>query len=229
MAVERREDRVNVGPGEEEWRIARPQTACVRCGKVFAPGEAFQSGAFRETAELVRRDYCLPCWGVEPPAAFASWRTSARSPEEKPRPLDLALLVDLLARLAALGKEEDLPLAFCLALYLSRKKKVVLDGTRREPAGSVLVYRVRDDEGATIALREPLLSEEELDRAERRLSNLLGSGALEPGPLSAGSCVLTSPAGAPLPGGAPGAEEPETSSASLGEPASGAGEDGKSS
>lgn len=214
-------------PGEEEWRIARPQTACVRCGRAFAPAETFQSGAFREGAELVRRDYCVPCWGVEPPAAFASWRTSARSPEEKPRPLDPELLVDLLARLAATGKEEDLPLAFCLALYLSRKKRVVLDGTRREPAGSVLVYRVRDEEGTTIALREPRLSEEEMERAERRLSGLLGSGALEPECTPAASCVPALVAGERQPGGGLDAGPPDLAGAA--EPAPGTGEVGKSS
>ena len=168
---------------QEEWQVARGAPQCTTCGTEFEDGRVFYSALTQEGSEFVRLDYCTGCWerGERPPH-FSFWRTRRQTRERSVR-IDSNVVFDLFRNLVQ-GQDAGMPgagdaeaasgraeMRFVLALYLTRRKALKLEGVSREGDREVLHFRrPRSDEQYTV--EDPHLSEDRIEAATQKLKSL---------------------------------------------------------
>ncbi|MDP7034415.1 MAG: hypothetical protein QF752_07965 [Planctomycetota bacterium] len=156
-------------------KIGRPAHVCLRCEAGFDDGDIFHSAIFRGEEGFVRQDFCGACWGELEEVPLAVWKSRrADSEPPPPPPPDGALLLELLGRLVQEAKREDEAFVYLLALYLMRRKVVVLESTEGE--GEERQLRLGPGRGfddVQLSIRERRFTGEEMDRAEVECERLI--------------------------------------------------------
>ncbi|MFT5317903.1 MAG: hypothetical protein ACI8RA_001162 [Chlamydiales bacterium] len=129
--------------------IPRRAGACLKCGESMEESVEYYSILDSSEDYPQRFDYCIPCWGKGAKAESAGdsrtyWKSKV--PLKKTRQ-EVTLTKDekaleLLEELVSSVQSEDANLAFVLALYLVRRKKIV----KRKDVKEVTIYEVLETE-----------------------------------------------------------------------------------
>lgn len=156
-----------------DLKLHRPQTACTRTGRGFAPGEVFYSALVRG-AGLDRLDVAAEAWSGPPEGTIAWWRS--RYPEAGEVGPTLAPVDALLDALEGLEEEGDEPLRYLLALELTRRRvlRIVDDRDAVQLDGELVLTSRR--RGRDYRVRAVPPAEVAAAGVEDRLAALLWSG-----------------------------------------------------
>lgn len=152
-------------------KIPKRSSHCAVCGSLLEPGAAFTSLVAEGENEWERKDFHDSCWtGGEKGGMHWSSKVPEASPQEAPPELtrDEKGLKGLKECLASEGKEFEAQ-AYVLALYLTRRKQLVLRKHVRRKKGLFLVY---EDAGGeeTYVVYQPALSPQQLAEVEKKLA-----------------------------------------------------------
>ncbi len=170
---------------EPRYQIEAPDFRCQACEKEI-PCEAsyFSAVSFQEEA-FRRRNYCGSCWKPEgggPDGVFAFWRARRPPvPSDQPRRIrfDTGVIFEFFRRLGEDGspegpsKEERDELRFVLALLLVRKKALVFGSSYQMDGGECLKLTEKEDPSRVHWVRNPELSDAQLERVKVKIGELL--------------------------------------------------------
>lgn len=165
---------------ENEWKINKGGATCSCCRKAFDAEQRYYSALIQGAESLDRTDFCESCFqDKRPDNVFYFWRTVQAGPDsddakrQKPR-LDVDYIVDFFKRLEGDDNPQRVAFRYILALMLSRKKLLVLEGKKQNAAGQdVHLFREKRG-GQSHPVVEPSLSEEEIGTVSEELGVLLG-------------------------------------------------------
>lgn len=160
-----------------EWRIAKSDHTCTHCEAKFAEGQSYYSVLLEQSDAFERKDYCETCFhGHRPADLFSFWKTSVPIEDEdgdKKPVLDVESVMDFFRRLSSDQQEQRVAFRFVLALMLTRKKVLKLEGSdKREDGSEVLVFKERG--GELHEVLQPDLDESEIGSVSEELGRLLG-------------------------------------------------------
>jgi len=152
---------------------------CGSCASNFKAGQSYVSVLFDRVAGFERQDYCVNCFQDKPPASvFSFWKAVVADTDEHeaPRPaLDVASVLDFFRRLEGEQEPQKIAFRYVLALMLTRKKVLRLQGGTGQDA---LVF-TEGRGGERHAVIQPPLDESEISAVSEELGRLLG---LRPAP-----------------------------------------------
>ena len=162
-----------------EYQISKLTGRCAACGKELATGEEFVAAVREGPAELLREDFCPPCWDAKPrdqgPQVLAEWRARVPEKEEKKRKLFVNddILIQFFHRLENSPDAGRVCFRFVLALVLMRKKLLVYDRLdKREDGGEVWTMHFRRDQAA-VSVIDPHMDAEAIAKASQQLGEIL--------------------------------------------------------
>lgn len=163
------------------YQVAKARQTCSVSGRAIAPGEKFMA-ALRETPTgLERLDVAMEQWaGLEKSDLLGYWQATMPQAEEKKKVfVDDEVLCTLFERLAEATEPTKVAFRFVLGLILMRKRLVIYESTRHEPAGAdgeagrdiwVVRMKGRDDR---LDLIDPKLDEKRVMEVSQQLGEIL--------------------------------------------------------
>ena len=163
-------------PTAAGYAIARAEEKCALCGKELATGDKLMA-ALRETpAALERLDICMNCWEkFDRKDLLGFWQATKREPTDREKKsifVDDDVLCDLFQRLGDASEPAKVNFRFVLGLILMRKRRIVYESTRQEPAGEIWSVRLKGRE-ELMDLLNPRLDEEKVGEVSLQLGEIL--------------------------------------------------------
>jgi hypothetical protein len=166
--------------GSPALQVPRPHGVCAVSGRAIVPGERFMA-AVRETATgLARVDVAAEHWDAFDKADLLGyWQTVMPEPEQKKKVfVDDEVLCTLFERLADAPEPAKVAFRFVLGLILMRKRLVLYDSTRHDPAAEGAeardVWTVRmKGRTDTLDLIDPKLDESRMTEVSQQLGEIL--------------------------------------------------------
>lgn len=157
-----------------DYQLQAHTRRCAATGRELRPGERFYGVLLVEAGKFLRKDYGESSWQGAPEGALGFWKS--RVPEgQAPRrpPVDDELILECFQRLD--GEQESAKVAFryVLALLLMRRKRLRLDGTRKEGGREVMLLRCTRT-GDRFQVADPALSDTELESVQEDVFRVLG-------------------------------------------------------
>jgi len=167
---------------EPKYQIDAPDFRCQGCEMEIPCEASYFSAVFFEVEAFRRRNYCAACWKPGIDGLFAFWRTRRPAlPTDQPKRLrfDTVLVFEFFRRLgeesSAEGPtpEEKDQLRFVLALLLVRKKVFLFGSSYQQNGGEVLKLSEKADPTRVHWVKNPELSDAQLERVKDRIGELL--------------------------------------------------------
>lgn len=161
-----------------EYKLRKRADACAVTGRPFQPGETVVSAIYDDPeGGFLRKDMCEEAFR-EAGEPFSHWRARHPEPPGDDRRLDYALAMTFFDRLVRKADPAQEGLVYVLALLLSRKRKVKIEGARPLPEGELLtVSRRGPEEDESLQVRAPRLDSEEAERLQEELARLFDFAA----------------------------------------------------
>jgi len=163
----------------KEYNITKTAGRCVVCEQEIAPGRELMATVREVDEELLREDYCLPCWEKDPkddsPELLGLWKTRVPVAKEKKKLLvDDALLVNFFQRLEGVDAPARINFRFVLALVLMRKKLLVYDrGEKRDDGTEIWTMHIRGGNETKYAVVDPHMDEDKIAEVSRQLGEIM--------------------------------------------------------
>jgi hypothetical protein len=161
-------------------QVPRPHGVCAVSGRAIVPGEKFMAAVRETVAGLERVDVAAEHWaGFEKGDLLGYWQTVMPEPEQKKKVfVDDEVLCTLFERLAEATEPAKVAFRFVLGLILMRKRLVLYDSTRHEPAAdggeARDVWKVRmKGRTDTLDLIDPKLDESRMTEVSQQLGEIL--------------------------------------------------------
>lgn len=152
-----------------DYNIKALGKTCSASGDPLTPGSTCYSVLLMENGKLVRVDYNADSWSGPPDNAVAHWRSDVPdAKEETVNPLDPEYLFEYFERLSEDASDREQKMRYVLALLLVRKRRLQIDGTRRDGDESYLQVSGIRGEGF-FEIRDPELSDEEIEQLQVQL------------------------------------------------------------
>ena len=162
----------------KEYEIARITGVCTACSRQFEPEEEIVAAVSEQGDQLVRQDYCPPCW--EPRAAqeadklLGVWRTTVPRPQEKKKQLvDDEVLVNFLERLEGTEDPSKINFRFVLALVLMRKRVLIYDRMDKTADGVEIWTMHLKGSDAPLKIVNPQMDDEKIAEVSRQLGEII--------------------------------------------------------
>lgn len=153
-----------------EYKIGGRAKECAATGAPFEEGQTVVSAIYLEDGGFVRRDYAEDAF-PGPQDVFSTWRFTIPVTAEEEQKLDFDLASQFLEKLIEQAEPGQEGLTYVLTLLLSRKRRVKILKT----AGDTLTVRIRGpEEDVEVAVREPRLTAEDVDRLQAQVAKLFG-------------------------------------------------------
>jgi hypothetical protein len=106
---------------------------CSASGEELKPGAECYSILVEENGRFTRRDFSTAGWNGPPENVVGYWRTTVpEQNDDKPKPLDADTLLNSFEQLAEDANPAQEKLRFVMALLLVQKRRLKLDGSRRD-------------------------------------------------------------------------------------------------
>ncbi len=166
-----------------DWNIAKSNHTCKLCDSKFKEGDQYFSVLFETESEansgFDRHDYCPGCFEQHSPEhAFSFWKSCVPEGEDEAnrKPvLDLESVMAFFRRLSGEKDQQKLSFRFVLALMLTRKKVLKLDGSGKssETGEEVLIFK--EPKGGDVhEVVQPPMNDDEIGSVSEELGKLLG-------------------------------------------------------
>lgn len=162
----------------KEYNISRPAGLCVACQRQLQVGEEFIATVKEVQEELLREDFCPPCWQgrqEQPnPDVLGLWHTKVAPKAQKKRLfVDDELLVSFFERLEGAEEPARINFRFVLALVLMRKRLLAYDGMERLADGREAWTMHFRGTGKVCSVIDPHMDEEKIAAVSGQLGQVL--------------------------------------------------------
>ena len=156
-----------------DYHLRPLSKTCAATGRELQPGDRCFSVLMDEGGELVRKDYAEDAWPGAPSDAIGVWQTIVPEPEpEAARPLDTDALMRYFEQLSEDLNPAQERFRYILALLLVQKRRLKLEGSRRDGELEFLELVGAQGEG-NFSVRDCNLSDSEIDQLQRDLNRHL--------------------------------------------------------
>lgn len=146
---------------------------CHGTGRDLRPGERYYGVLLEEPAGVVRRDYSAEAWPGPPSDSIGHWIGRVPVGGGRTRPaIDDDMLMDCFRRLEGAVETSRVNFRYIVALLLLRRKRLKPDDGGRDTLGPVLWFR--DLKGDRHEVRDPQLSESELEAVQDEVFRVIG-------------------------------------------------------
>ncbi len=146
--------------------IPRRARHCFHGQEPFTSGAEYVSLIIEEPKDLIRQDYCMECWNHVQSQLPSKIYWKAKLPEKSEgNPEELSHNEKVFA---LLRESDDVTTCFVLALYLARKKKLIL----RQDLEEAMIYEVPETE-EMIVVKKVDLSLLEETKVQQSIADLL--------------------------------------------------------
>jgi hypothetical protein len=162
-----------------QLEIPKRSLHCFNGGELLHPGTEYYSALFRGENENVchRHDYCLACWNKSDchseVGQISSWKSvvpQKKDGSDLPKKRDERALYLLKKALCEPENNHSIAEAFVLALYLARRRLIVLRQEMiMEGKPPLCIYEVRDTEEMVCVPKIPI-SELEIEKLQMELA-----------------------------------------------------------
>jgi hypothetical protein len=153
------------------YDLNAPKTQCARSGRALKAGEPIYSVLYLRDGQFVREEIAGDAWQGPPPEAISFWRLQTPAGEDKKPMLNYEALWDGFCALQGPEDARQRAVRFVLALLLLRRKRLKLEGIRKEGDDERLL--LRDPRSKQVhEVMNPRLSEAELAELETELARL---------------------------------------------------------
>lgn len=145
---------------------------CAATGEPLEPGTVCHSVLIEQGDEQRRLDYAQKAWPGEPPeGSIAHWVTTVPAEEnpDRPQPLDPEELFQFFEQILEDMNPAQEKIKYVLSLLLMQKKRLRLEGTRREGEVSYLELTGSEGEGP-YEIREQNLTDDEIAALQQELN-----------------------------------------------------------
>jgi len=155
--------------------IPKRAPCCTKNGEPLLQGCHYYSVLTRgeEEGTYLRQDYCEPCWQQMELRHGSSWRSivpPTKSVSELPKQRDERALYLLKETLRDLDRSGAVAEAFVLALYLARRRRIVLrQEMAREGKLPLSIYEVIETE-EMIGVPKMVLAELDVEKVQQELA-----------------------------------------------------------
>jgi hypothetical protein len=131
-----------------DYQIKPIGKVCAGTGQPLAPGSVCHSILIERNGELVRLDYSEAAWKGPPPEAVGVWKTRIDSfVAEKPMQFDLTAIYRQFEELTEETNPLQIKIRYIMALLLLQKRRLQLDGTRKDADLDLLLLSGTRGEG----------------------------------------------------------------------------------
>jgi hypothetical protein len=146
---------------------------CTATGEVLAPGSTCYSVVVDQRGQLVRMDYSADGWTGPPEGAIAHWRSQVpEADDSKPKPIDPDALLHYFEQLCEDANPAQEKFAYVISLLLLQKRRLRIDGSRRDGDIEYLRFLGSHGEGP-FEVRDQRLAEEEIVSLQNELNTHL--------------------------------------------------------
>jgi len=162
----------------KDYNITRSAGTCLACGRDFQPGDEFVATVREGEEELLREDFCPPCWDGrgddKTGELLGHWRAAVPKPEEKKRRfVDDELIIGFFERLEGADEPAKVNFRFVLALVLMRKKLLIYERSAANADG-LDVWTMRFKGGSeTSEVVDPKMDEQKIAEISGQLGQVL--------------------------------------------------------
>ena len=159
-----------------DWKISKSTLVCAQCAAKFQTGQTYCSVIFDRPDGFERKDYCPACFQEKPPEhVFSYWKTCVPDEDAAPRAvLDVNSVLDFFGRLEGSADAQKVAFRYVLALMLTRKKVLRLQGGASAKSGADALVFSEGRGGERHAVLQPALDEAEIAAVSAELGQLLG-------------------------------------------------------
>jgi len=120
-----------------EYSLKPLSKTCSVTGHPLEPGSLCYSVLIENNGRYERHDFSEEAWNGVPETALGVWRTRVPEAEVQSNPLQNPdQLFELFAQLAENANDQQRKMRYVLALWLVRKKRLILEETRETADGS---------------------------------------------------------------------------------------------
>ena len=146
---------------------------CAATDALLEPGTLVHSVLVERDGETIRLDYSTQGWDGPPEGTIGHWRSLVPEPEaERPKPLDPDGLLEQFERMTEDANPAQEKLCYVIALLLMQKRRLQLEGTRRDGDIAYLQFIGQRGEGP-FEVREQQLTGEEIASVQSSLNQHL--------------------------------------------------------
>lgn len=158
-----------------EYQLRPIGKKCAATGEDLVPGEVCHSVVLERDGELARLDYSERGWKGPPEGTLGTWTCLVPKPTQVRRePLDTSALMSCFEQLTEEASPAREGLRYILALFLVKKRRLRLEGSRSEGNEEYLQLAGAQGEGA-YEVRDLNPTDEEVQQWQRELNVYLAS------------------------------------------------------
>lgn len=144
-----------------DYDFGVPGKTCAASGKPLSAGDRCVSALIEESGRLVRLDFLEANWTGEPPHTVGMWRYQVpEATAQQQRVLDTDTLFRFFEQLTEDANPGLERLRYVLSLFLLQRRRLKLDGSRREGKQEFLVFHGQRGEGPYEILDQQLSADE---------------------------------------------------------------------
>ena len=146
---------------------------CAATEEPLEPGTLVHSVLVERDGESVRLDFSTQGWSGPPDGTIGQWQCVVPEPvSEKPKPLDPDSLLEQFERMTEDANPAQEKLCYVIALLLMQKRRLQLEGTRRDGEIAYLQFIGQRGEGP-FEVRDQQLTGEEIAAVQSSLNQHL--------------------------------------------------------
>ena len=162
----------------KEYSFSKTSGQCAVCKSSMACEQEFMATIREQDEDIVREDYCLPCWQAQPrdnqPDIMGVWQGRVPKPDEKKKLfIDNELLMNLFQRLEGSDEPAKVNFRFVLALILMRKKLLVYDRAEKKPEGVEVWHMHFKGSDQAHLVTDPHMDEDKIAEVSQNLGQIL--------------------------------------------------------
>lgn len=148
---------------------------CTTTGEPLVPGETCHSVLVEQDGQFVRLDFSDEGWSGPPEGSIGHWRCIVPEPvQAQHKPLDADALMRYFEQISEDTNPTQEKFRYVLALLLLQKRRLKLDGTRRD--GEIEYLQLSGTRGeAPVEVRDHHLADEEIQQIQQGLNTQLAA------------------------------------------------------
>lgn len=148
---------------------------CATTGEQLLPGTTCHSALVERNGELVRLDYSEEGWAGPPADSIGHWRSVVPEPSQmNVKPLDADALMRYFEQLSEDPNPTQERFRYVLALLLLQKRRLKIDGSRRD--GDIEYLQLSGTRGeAPVEVRDHHLADDEIKQIQQALDTQLAA------------------------------------------------------
>ncbi len=144
-----------------DYQFGAPGKLCAASGKPLLPGDRCVSALVEQGGKLVRLDFLEAHWPGEPPQTVGTWKYQVPTvTAEQQRQMNLDSLLRFFEQISEDANPGLERMRYVVALSLLQKRKLKLEGTRRDGPREFLIFLGQRGEGPFEVLDQQLSADE---------------------------------------------------------------------